>query len=73
MICPHCKSEDTIVYTELFKCQRVYKLRKDGRISKQYTLRPVGDSELDYFYCTNCLKVVACEIDDDSKVTPYSS
>ena len=68
MNCPNCNGKDTLVYANLLRYEHVYKINKDSTISKNPTKRQISDSQLDYCYCTKCLKVFDATFDNENKI-----
>lgn len=68
MMCPNCKSKNTIVYSIQIPYEHVYKVKKNGTLYKKFSKRCLGDSQYDCYYCTNCLKEFDYIIDNKGVV-----
>ena len=54
MICPVCGADNTIQYTSVEQYGRVFKVNKDGKISRRSKLEYIGPEEWGIITCSAC-------------------
>ena len=71
--CPNCGSN--LEYSSLYQFSKVYKILKDGTISKRFKKRYEGSMECGFISCTNekCNFATDCDLDviDDNTIHIY--
>lgn len=72
-ICPVCGSN--LEYSSLYQFSKVYKILKNGTISKKFKKRYEGSMECGFISCTNetCNFATDCDLDviDNNKIHIY--
>lgn len=61
--CPVCGG--TLEYCNLYQISHVYRILKNGKLSKRYSKREEGSMDCGFICCSNCDFHTDCDLDTD--------
>lgn len=61
--CPVCGG--VLEYCDLYQVSHIYRILKNGKISKRYTKREEGPMGCGFVCCSNCTFHTDCDLDTD--------